>query len=46
MDWELIFWCVVGLGCLALFISAAIAGPEPAISQEHLARINNGGRHL
>ena len=46
MDWELIFWCVLGLGCLGLFVGAAIAGPEPTISQEHLARINNGGRHL
>ena len=46
MDWELAFWCVIGVVCLGLFVCAAIVGPEPTVSQEHLARMENGGRHL
>lgn len=46
MDWELIFWCVLGAVCLFFLIGAAIAPSEMEISKEHLARLNNGGRHL
>ena len=46
MDWELIFWCILGAVCLFFLIGAVIVPSEPKISQEHLTRINNGGRHL
>ena len=46
MDWELIFWCVLGAFALFSLIGALFVEEEPTISRETIARIENGGRHL
>ena len=46
MDYELIWWCVMGAIALVFLILIAITPPELEVSQETIARIENGGRHL
>jgi hypothetical protein len=46
MDYELIWWCVMGAIALAFLIVIAITPPELEVSQETIARIKNDGRHL
>lgn len=39
MDYELIFWLVVGIICLAFFLVAAITPYDAPVSQDTIRRI-------
>ena len=46
MDWELIWWCVMGAIALIGFIGIMSVPYDEPVSQETIARIENGGRYL
>lgn len=39
MDYELIFWCVLGTACLVFFVLAMLAPADEPVSQETIRRL-------
>ena len=45
MDYELIFWCVIGVLCLAFFIAMALTPYDKPVSEKTLKRLRDEKTH-
>jgi hypothetical protein len=45
MDYELIFWCVIGAFCLIAFIGMALAPHDEPVSESTLKRLRGERTH-